>query len=141
MSFNTITIVGNLGRDPELRYTSSGTAVCQFSVASNDRIKKGGDWEKHTTWFRVTCFGRQAENVHQYLQKGRQVFVQGTLRIEEWMSRENEKRWTAEVRADKVQFLGKADDSEARERSERTDRDDDRSPDQSNEIVDEDIPF
>lgn len=117
-SFNAIILIGNLGRDPELRYSPQGTAVCQFSMATNDRVKENGNWEKHTTWFRVTVFGKQAEACSQYLQKGRPAYVQGRLRIEEWVDKEGKKRFTAEVTADKVQFLGSRDESEMLEKQE-----------------------
>src|SRR5262245_54350794 len=112
MSFNTIVMVGNLGRDPELRYTPQGTPVCQFNMATNDRKKEGGEWVQHVTWFRVTVFGKQAEACSQWLHKGKQVYVQGRMRIEEYVDRDNQKRWSAEVTADKVQFLGQKDDRE-----------------------------
>jgi single-strand DNA-binding protein len=120
-SFNNITLVGNLGRDPELRYTPSGTPVCQFTMATNDRVKKGGDWEKHTTWFRVTVFGKQAEACSQYLSKGRQVYVQGRLRIEEWEDRDGKKRFTAEVTGETVQFLGERNEREMLEKQDHDD--------------------
>jgi primosomal replication protein N len=74
MSFNKVILVGNLGRDPELRYTTQGTPVCSFSMATNERRKdKTGEMQDHTTWFRVTLWGRQAETASQYLTKGRPV--------------------------------------------------------------------
>lgn len=105
-SFNKIIIVGNLGRDPELRYTPQGTAVCQFSVATNERRRdKSGEQQDITTWFRVTAWGKQAENVSKYLSKGRRVYVEGRLHMEEWTDREGKARQTLEVNASDVQFL------------------------------------
>jgi single-strand DNA-binding protein len=107
MSFNKITIVGYLGRDPELRYTPQGTALCKMSIATTERRKGvSGDMEEHTTWFRVTAWGRQAELANEYLAKGRQVYVEGRLRLEEYTSREGQKRFSAEVSATEIQFLG-----------------------------------
>ena len=79
MSFNKIILVGNLGRDPELRYTPQGTPVCSFSLATNERRrdKNTGDNNDITTWFRVTLWGRQAEIASQYLQRGRPVYIEG----------------------------------------------------------------
>ena len=112
-SFNKITIVGNLGRDPELRYTPQGTAVCQFSVATNERKRdKSGEQQDITTWFRVTSWGKQAENVSKYLSKGRRVYVEGRLHMEEWTDREGKVRQTLEVNASDVQFLDSASDME-----------------------------
>jgi single-strand DNA-binding protein len=106
MSFNKIIVVGNLGRDPELRFTPQGTAVCSFSVASNERRKdKSGEQQDVTTWFRVTVWGKQAETVSKYLTKGRSVYVEGRLHVEEWTDREGKPRHTLEVNATDVQFL------------------------------------
>ena len=113
MSFNKIIIVGNLGRDPELRYTPQGTAVCNFSVATNERRRdKAGEQQDITTWFRVNAWGRQAENVSKYLAKGRRVYVEGRLHVEEWTDRDGKQRYTLEVNASDVQFLDSAGDVE-----------------------------
>ena len=107
MSFNKITIVGYLGRDPELRYTPQGTALCKMSIATTEKRKNvAGESEEHTTWFRVTVWGRQAELANEYLAKGRQVYIEGRLRLEEYTDREGQKRISAEVSATDVQFLG-----------------------------------
>src|SRR2546423_7808155 len=113
MSFNKIIIVGNLGRDPELRYTPQGTAVCNFSVDTNERRRdKAGEQQDITTWFRVNAWGRQAENVSKYLAKGRRVYVEGRLHVEEWTDRDGKQRYTLEVNASDVQFLDSAADVE-----------------------------
>jgi single-strand DNA-binding protein len=107
MSFNKITLVGNLGRDPELRYTPQGTPVCSFSIATNERRKdKTGEMQDVTTWFRVTLWGRQAETASQYLTKGRPVYIEGRLRVEEWTDRDGKARHTLEVHATDMQFIG-----------------------------------
>ena len=107
MSFNKITIVGYLGRDPELRYTPQGTALCKMSIATTEKRKNvAGETEEHTTWFRVTAWGRQAELANEYLAKGRQVYIEGRLRLEEYTDREGQKRFSAEVSASEIQFLG-----------------------------------
>jgi len=112
MSFNKITIVGYLGRDPELRYTPQGTALCKMSIATTEKRKNvTGELEEHTTWFRVTAWGRQAELANEYLAKGRQVYVEGRLRLEEYIDREGQKRFSAEVSATEIQFLGNRTDS------------------------------
>jgi single-strand DNA-binding protein len=107
MSFNKVILVGNLGRDPELRYTPQGTPVCSFSMATNERRKdKTGEMQDHTTWFRVTLWGRQAETASQYLTKGRPVYIEGRLRVEEWTDRDGKQRHTLEVHATDMQFIG-----------------------------------
>jgi single-strand DNA-binding protein len=110
-SFNKITIVGYLGRDPEIRYVSQGTAVCNISVATTERRKNvEGEYEDHTTWFRVTLWNRQAELANEYLAKGRQVYIEGRLRQEEYTDREGARRVSLEVTATEMQFLGRRDD-------------------------------
>jgi single-strand DNA-binding protein len=112
MSFNKITIVGYLGRDPELRYTPQGTAVCNFSVATTEKRRNArGETEEHTIWFRVTAWGRQAEVANEYLAKGRQVYVEGRLRLEEYTDREGNLRLSAEVNASDIHFLGQRGDA------------------------------
>lgn len=107
MSFNKIILVGNLGRDPELRYTPQGTPVCSFTVATNEKRKdRAGETQDATTWFRVTLWGRQAETASQYLTKGRPIYVEGRLRLEEWTDRDGKQRYTLEVHATDMQFIG-----------------------------------
>ncbi len=107
MSFNKVILVGNLGRDPELRYTPQGTPVCSFSMATNERRKdKTGEMQDQVTWFRVTLWGRQAETASQYLTKGRPVYIEGRLRVEEWTDRDGKPRHTLEVHATDMQFIG-----------------------------------
>jgi single-strand DNA-binding protein len=107
MSFNKITIVGNLGRDPELRYTPQGIAVCSFSMATNEKRRdKSGDLQDITTWFKVTLWRQQAENAAKYLTKGSPVYIEGRLRIEEWTDRDNNNRYTLDVQATDMQFIG-----------------------------------
>ncbi len=109
MSFNKIIVVGNLGRDPEMRYTPQGTAVCSFTMATNERRKdKSGEQQDVTTWFKVTVWGKQAETVSKYLTKGRRVYVEGRLHVEEWTDRDGKQRHTLEVNATDVHFIDSA---------------------------------
>lgn len=120
LSFNKIVLVGNLGRDPELKQTPQGTAVCKFSVATSERRKSAsGEPEETTTWFRVTVWGRQAELANEYLSKGRQVYVEGRLRIEEYTDREGHTRFSAEVNATDLQFIGSRNDAEPQQDARR----------------------
>ena len=141
MSFNKVILVGNLGRDPELRYTTQGTPVCSFTMATNERKKdKAGEFQDLTTWFRVSLWGRQAETASQYLTKGRPVYIEGRLRVEEWTDRDGRSRYTLEVHATDMQFIGgvKGEDSSSTPRAEAsTSREDKNTP----EISDDDIPF
>ena len=105
-SFNRIAIVGYLGREPELRYTPEGTAVCNFSVATTEKRKgKAGELQDITTWFQVALFGRQAENVHEYLSKGSHVWLEGSLSLNQWTDRDGAQRVNLEVRASNIKFL------------------------------------
>ena len=107
MSFNKIIIVGNLGRDPELRYTPQGVAVCNFSVATNEKKRdKSGEMQDVTTWFRVTLWRNQAENASKYLTKGSPVYVEGRLGLEEWTDRDGNNRYTLEVQGTEMHFIG-----------------------------------
>ena len=111
MSFNKITIIGNLGRDPELRYTPQGDAVCDFSVAvSNRKRDKAGEWQDATTWFKVTLWGKKGENASKYLTKGRQVYVEGRLEVDEWTDRDGKDRYSLVIQGNEVQFLGGRDE-------------------------------
>jgi single-strand DNA-binding protein len=111
-SFNNIIIVGYLGRDPEIRYTQQGTAVCTLSVGTTEKRKNmAGEQIDHTTWFRITVWGRQAELASEYLAKGRQVYIAGRLRQEWYIDREGNPRTSLEVSANDVQFLGRREDN------------------------------
>jgi single-strand DNA-binding protein len=103
---NRVIIIGNLGRDPEVRYAQSGMAICKLSVAVTERVKDGTDWKDATEWFRVTVFGKTAENAGQYLQKGRQVYVEGRLKTDKYKDKDGVERTSVEVIANTLQFLG-----------------------------------
>jgi single-strand DNA-binding protein len=106
-SVNKVILVGNLGRDPELRYTKNGQAVANFSVATSDSYtNRDGQREDRTEWHRVVVWGKTAELCTQYLTKGRTVYIEGQLRTREWEDKEGAKRQTTEVHAQTVQFIG-----------------------------------
>jgi single-strand DNA-binding protein len=142
MSFNRIIVVGNLGRDPELRYTAQGTPVCSFSVATNERRKdRNGEMQDHTTWFRITLWNRLAETASQYLQKGRQVYIEGRLRVEEYIDRDGKPRHSLEVFATDMQFIGtRGGDDVVQERAASAGASAG-PPDSQAELSDDDIPF
>ena len=106
-SVNKVILVGNLGRDPEIRYIPSGQAVANFTMATTERWNDpSGEKKERTEWHRIVVWGKQAEIVGEYLKKGRQVYVEGSLQTREWTDREGNKRYTTEVRAQRVQMLG-----------------------------------
>jgi single-strand DNA-binding protein len=105
---NKVILIGNLGRDPELRYTQSGQAVANFTLATTEtwNKKEGGGREERTEWHRIVAWGRTAELCAQYLSKGRTVYIEGRLQTREWENREGQKQKTTEIVALTVQFLG-----------------------------------
>lgn len=106
-SLNKVIIIGNLTRDPEVRYAANGNAVCNFTAATNERWKdKSGEQQERTEFHRIVVWGRQAETCGEYLNKGRSVYVEGRLQTREWEDKEGQKRWTTEINADRVLFLG-----------------------------------
>lgn len=106
-SVNKVILLGNLGRDPELRYTPGGQAVANFTVATNERYTtKDGEKQERTEWHRIVAWGRTGEICAQYLSKGRSVYVEGRLQTREWEDKEGGKRRTTEIVANTVQFIG-----------------------------------
>jgi single-strand DNA-binding protein len=142
MSFNKVILVGNLGRDPELRYTAQGTPVCSFSIATNERRKdRNGEMQDHTTWFRVTLWNRLAETASQYLQKGKQVYIEGRLRVEEYIDRDGKPRHSLEVFGTDMQFIGsRGGDDAPYERAASAGASAGPAESQA-DLSDEDIPF
>jgi len=114
-SFSKAMIIGNLGRDPEMRYTPSGRAVTEFSVAVNQSTKnqQTGEWVEATDWFRVTVWGDRAERTAEQLRKGNRVFVEGRFRTREYEARDGQRRVSLEITADSVVALDRASDVEA----------------------------
>lgn len=106
-SYNRVLLMGNLTRNPEIRYTPSGTAVADLGLAVNESFKnKAGETVEQTCFVDVVVWGRQAETASEYLHKGSPVFVEGRLQLDQWESQQGEKRSKLRVRADRVQFLG-----------------------------------
>ncbi len=108
---NKVIIVGNVGRDPELRSTQGGQAVATFSVATSERFKdKEGQPQERTEWHRVVAWGRLAEICGEYLRKGKQVYIEGRLQTRDWEDKDGHKRYTTEVVANVMQMLGRRGD-------------------------------
>jgi single-strand DNA-binding protein len=111
---NKVILVGNLGADPEVRYLNTGTAVANFRMATTQNIKnKEGEREARTEWHRVVAFGRLAEICGEYLNKGKQIYIEGRLRTRSWDDRDGNKRWTTEIVATSMQMLGSPGDQAA----------------------------
>jgi single-strand DNA-binding protein len=100
--------IGNLGRDPETRYTASGEAICNFSIACTEswKDKQTGERKEMTEWVRISAFGKLAEICSQYLKKGSQVYVEGSLRTRKWTDKDGQERYTTEIRCDDMKMLG-----------------------------------
>jgi len=104
---NKVILVGHLGRDPEIRYTQSGQAVANFTMATGERWKdKEGELQERTEWHRIVAWGKLAEFCSNYLGKGRQVFIEGRIQSREWEDKQGEKRRTTEIVAQTIQALG-----------------------------------
>lgn len=107
MSLNKVMIIGHLGSDPELRHTTSGHSVTRFNVATNEYWKsKTGEQNEKTEWHRIVAWGRLGEICHQHLSKGRQVYIEGRLQTRSWEDNQNVKKYSTEIIASTVQFLG-----------------------------------
>ena len=144
-SVNKVILIGNLGADPELRYTSGGTAVTELRLATNRRFKdRDGAWQDDTQWHRVVVWAKQAENCKEYLSKGRSVYVEGRLQTRQWEDRDGNKRYTTEVVADTVLFLGGRGGGSAMGYDEPPPPDDQHAPATTPvapSVEDDDIPF
>ena len=117
---NKVILIGNLGSDPEVRYTPSGVAVAQFNIATSEewKDKDSGEKRERTEWHRIVAWRRLGEICGEYLSKGQQVYVEGRIQTNTWEDKEGNKRYTTEIIANTVQFLGKRESSEsARPRS------------------------
>jgi single-strand DNA-binding protein len=112
---NKVILVGNLGADPEMRYTPSGAGVCELRLATSDSwTDKNGQKQERTEWHRVVVWGKRAEVCAKYLSKGRQVYVEGRIQTRSWDDKDGNKRYMTEVIANDVQFLGGKDGGGAR---------------------------
>lgn len=111
LGVNKVILIGNLGADPEVRYSSTGTAVANFRVATSENwTNKDGAKETRTDWHRVVAFGKLGEICAEYLSKGKQVYIEGKLRTRSWEDKDGTKRWITEVVANNVVMLGQASD-------------------------------
>jgi single-strand DNA-binding protein len=116
MSLNKAMIIGNLGKDPEMRYTPTGQAVTQFTVAVNRSWKDpNGEWKEETEWFRVVVWGQQAERAAEHLRKGNKVYVEGRLQTRQWEDQSGQKRYTTELVANQVTNLERRTRDESEE--------------------------
>ena len=130
-SVNKVILVGNLGQDPEGRFTPQGTAVTNLSVATNESWKnQSGELQDHTEWHRVVMYGKMAETANEYMHKGQMVYVEGRLQTNEWEDKNQNKRRTTEIKCDNFTMLGRRGDknTQSGNQSEKPEQEDDDLP-------------
>ena len=141
-SFNKVILIGNLTRDPELRVTGSGLSICKLGLAVNrSYTNKDGESKDETTYVDVDAFGKQAEILAKFMQKGRPLMLEGRLKLDQWESNDGQKRSKLGVVLESFQFIGSRDDSISRGTSSAESTAQQISNNQENETFDEDVPF
>ncbi len=145
-SVNKVILIGNLGKDPELRYTPGGAAVVNFPIATNERWKdKNGQAQERTEWHNIVLWGRLAEIANDYLKKGSAVYIEGRLQTRSWQDRDGNKRYTTEVVGRQMQLLGREAGATERITVERDEEafggESGPAPEGAADEVDDDLPF
>jgi len=131
-TLNRVELIGRLGKDPEIRYTPSGTAVCNFSMATDEGYKdNNGEWIDRTEWHKIVLWGRLAEIASEYLEKGSQIFIEGKLQTRKWETQSGDKKYSTEIVGTKLIMLGSSP-------ANASPNEDNNVPD---DIPDDDIPF
>ena len=133
---NKVILVGNLGRDPEIRYTSGGASVANFTLATSERwTDKSGEKQERTEWHKIVAWGKLAEICGEYMSKGKQVYIEGKIQTRSWEDKDGQTRYTTEIKADNIMLLGRKgnfdDDGFGNQRNEPS----------GDDINDDDIPF
>lgn len=140
-SLNKVMLIGNLGKDPEVRFTASGQAVASFSLATSEKFKgKNGEWEERTEWHNITLWGKLAEIAGEYLSKGKTIFVEGRLQTRKWQDKSGNDRYTTDIVCDKMQMLSPKGDRSGGESSSAP-RNSGSSNYEEPPFQDDDIPF
>lgn len=144
-SVNKAIILGNIGKDPEVKYTASGEAICNITVATSESWKDKATGEKKdlTEWHRISFFGKLAEICGQYLKKGSQVYVEGSIRTRKWTDKEGQERYTTEIRGDEMKMLGGKQEGTKRNQDSvgNSSTQQKSKPKQSFDDLGDDIPF
>ena len=144
---NKVILIGNLGNDPDIRYTASGAAVANISLATAEswKDKETGDKQERTEWHRIVFFGRLAEIVGEYLRKGSQIYVEGRLQTRKWQDKDGHDRYTTEIVANEMQMLGSRSGGSTQfdqsPPSERNDKENIPQKNTASDDFDDDIPF
>ncbi len=142
-SLNKVMLIGNLGKDPEVRYTASGQAVASFSLATSERYKnkQSGEWEEKTEWHNITLWGKQAEVAGEYLSKGKTVYIEGRLQTRKWQDKNGNDRYTTEIVGERMQMLGGKGDGGGRRGAETSSEPAGGGSYEEPPFQDDDIPF
>lgn len=145
-SYNRATLVGNLGRDAEMRFTSGGTPVATVSLATTEKFTdRDGQKREDTQWHRIVIWGKTAESLHEYLTKGKQILVEGRIETKEWTNKEGQKQKSTEIRADRVVLLGGGGSANGSSGGTRSAKPRDPDPEYADQGAqspsDDDIPF
>jgi single-strand DNA-binding protein len=140
-SLNKVMLIGNVGQDPELRYTPDGNPVANFSIAVNRRRRVGEEYKDETEWFNIVCFSRTAENVNQYLTKGQKVYVEGRFQSSEYVGQDGNQRKSFEVIANEVTFLSTRSESDSANQNTTQSNEKSESVQADPEDEDKDLPW
>ena len=140
-SLNKVMLIGNVGQDPELRYTPDGNPVANFSIAVNRRRRVGDEYKDETEWFNIVCFSRTAENVNQYLTKGQKVYVEGRFQSSEYVGQDGNQRKSFEVNANEVTFLSTKNEADSINQNAAQSTEKPEASATDNEDEDKDLPW
>ena len=140
-SLNKVMLIGNVGQDPELRYTPDGNPVANFRIAVNRRRKVGDEFKDETEWFNIVCFSRTAENVNQYLSKGQKVYVEGRFQSSEYVGQDGNQRKSFEVIANDVTFLSTKSEAESNNQNSNQNQVSTESKSVDSDDEDKDLPW
>ena len=141
-SLNKVMLIGNLGKDPEVRFTASGQAVAGFSLATSEKFKgKSGEWEERTEWHNITLWGKLAEIAGEYLSKGKTIYVEGRLQTRKWQDKSGNDRYTTEIVGDKMQMLSPKGERSGGDSSSPSPKSGGSSNYEEPPFQDDDIPF
>ncbi|HAQ61562.1 TPA: single-stranded DNA-binding protein [Candidatus Delongbacteria bacterium] len=139
-SVNKVFLIGNLGKDPEVKYTPSGVQIAKFSLATSERVKKGENWEEKTDWHNIVLFARQAEYAKEYLKKGMTVFIDGKISTRTWDDENGVRKYITEIIGNVVKNLSVKRDDGANHDHESSEHENNNAPEKDSDPVD-DLPF
>ena len=139
---NKVIIIGRLGKDPDMRYAPSGTAIASFTLATNHSTKDAdGNWNQQTEWHSIKTFGRQAEFVGEYLKKGKLAFIEGRLQTSSWEDQNGQKKYRTDIIANDVQMLGSKGDAERQDSPTVAKSEPNPEPPVNDQVEEDDLPF